>query len=131
VSASRPLVSRMAHDARTRTYVARRTIEGLSKKEIIRCLKRYISRELDGSIGRLRSDIDRLAGTVGDPEDVVDERGWLPRDRPEIMLVYYKLDRESKVKKLRVRIPELSATLEAATDRRAAGSAPACGRARW
>jgi transposase len=39
-------VSRMAHDARTRTYVARRTTKGLSKKEIIRCLKRYIAREL-------------------------------------------------------------------------------------
>jgi transposase len=39
-------VSRMAHDTRTRTYVARRTAEGLSKKEIIRCLKRYIAREL-------------------------------------------------------------------------------------
>jgi transposase len=31
-------VSRMAHDARTCTYVQRRTDEGLSKKEIIRCL---------------------------------------------------------------------------------------------
>jgi transposase len=37
-------VSRMAHDART--YVARRTAEGKSKKEIIRCLKRYIAREI-------------------------------------------------------------------------------------
>jgi hypothetical protein len=27
-------------------YVARRTAEGKSKKEIIRCLKRYIAREL-------------------------------------------------------------------------------------
>jgi transposase len=39
-------VCRMAHDARTRTYVARRTTEGLPEKEIIRCLKRYIAREL-------------------------------------------------------------------------------------
>ena len=30
----------------TRTYVARRTAEGLSKPEIIRCLKRYLAREL-------------------------------------------------------------------------------------
>ena len=29
----------------TRTYVERRTKEGLSKKEIIRCLKRYVARE--------------------------------------------------------------------------------------
>ncbi len=31
---------------RTNTYVAKRTHEGLTKKEIIRCLKRYIAREL-------------------------------------------------------------------------------------
>lgn len=37
---------RMRSDARTREYVARRTSEGLSKKEIHRCLKRYIVREL-------------------------------------------------------------------------------------
>jgi hypothetical protein len=36
----------MAHEPRTRAYVERRTKEGLSKKEIIRCLKRYIAREL-------------------------------------------------------------------------------------
>jgi transposase len=40
------VVSRMAHDARTRAYMARRTTEGLSKKEIIRCLKRCLAREL-------------------------------------------------------------------------------------
>jgi transposase len=37
---------RMRSDARTRAYVARRTAEGLSSKEIQRCLKRYIVREL-------------------------------------------------------------------------------------
>jgi transposase len=37
---------RMRSDVRTREYVARRTREGLSKKEIHRCLKRYIVREL-------------------------------------------------------------------------------------
>ena len=39
----------------TRAYVGRRTAEGLSKKEIIRCLKRYVAREvypqLRGSAG--------------------------------------------------------------------------------
>jgi transposase len=29
----------------TRAYVERRSKEGLSKKEIIRCLKRYVARE--------------------------------------------------------------------------------------
>jgi transposase len=37
---------RMRSDPRTRDYVARRTEQGLSKKEIHRCLKRYIVREL-------------------------------------------------------------------------------------
>ena len=38
-------VLRMRWHAPTRTYVARRTEEGLSKREIMRCLKRYIARE--------------------------------------------------------------------------------------
>ena len=37
---------RMRSDPRTQTYVARRTLEGKSLKEIHRCLKRYIIREL-------------------------------------------------------------------------------------
>ena len=37
---------RMRSDSRTRAYVARRTAEGLSSKEIQRCLKRYIIRDL-------------------------------------------------------------------------------------
>ena len=36
----------MSCDARTRAYVARRTLEGKSKKEIIRCLKRHVAREV-------------------------------------------------------------------------------------
>ncbi|GAA1501969.1 transposase [Nocardioides humi] len=38
--------SRMRHDERTRDYVARRTEQGLSKRRIRRCLKRYIAREI-------------------------------------------------------------------------------------
>jgi transposase len=39
-------VVRMRHDGRTREYVSRRTAEGKSKREIIRCLKRYVAREI-------------------------------------------------------------------------------------
>jgi transposase len=39
-------VVRMGSDKRTGKYVARRTAEGKSKWEIMRCLKRYIAREL-------------------------------------------------------------------------------------
>ncbi|WP_035586487.1 transposase, partial [Eggerthella lenta] len=38
-------ITRMAHDERTRSYVARRMSEGKTKKDAIRCLKRYIARE--------------------------------------------------------------------------------------
>ena len=36
----------MSREERTRAYVARCTIEGKTKKEIIRCLKRFIAREV-------------------------------------------------------------------------------------
>jgi transposase len=39
-------VVRMGSDRRTRSYVARRTAEGKGKWEIMRCLKRYIAREV-------------------------------------------------------------------------------------
>lgn len=39
-------LARLASCPRTRAYMTRRTTEGLSKKDIIRCLKRYIAREI-------------------------------------------------------------------------------------
>ncbi|WP_433230028.1 IS110 family transposase [Micromonospora sp. CA-248260] len=42
----RIVICRLRWDQRTRDYTERRTKEGLSKKEIIRCLKRYIAREV-------------------------------------------------------------------------------------
>ncbi len=37
---------RLRCDPRTRAYVTRRTAEGLSKPEILRCVKRYVAREV-------------------------------------------------------------------------------------
>ncbi|MFF7564847.1 IS110 family transposase [Streptomyces pseudovenezuelae] len=37
---------RMRYDQRTRDYVARRTAEGMSTKDIMRCLKRFVVREI-------------------------------------------------------------------------------------
>ncbi len=42
----RVVLCRLRWDPRTRDYMQRRTKEGMSKKEIIRCLKRYVAREL-------------------------------------------------------------------------------------
>ncbi len=39
-------VVRMGSDRRTKSYLARRLVEGKSKWEIMRCLKRYIAREV-------------------------------------------------------------------------------------
>ena len=39
-------LGRMSWDERTREYVARRTAEGKRKREILRCLKRYVAREV-------------------------------------------------------------------------------------
>jgi transposase len=40
------VITRMSSHPATRAYVERRGKEGLSKKEIIRCLKRYVAREV-------------------------------------------------------------------------------------
>ena len=40
------VVVRLAHCPRTRDYAERRLKEGLSKREIMRCLKRYVAREV-------------------------------------------------------------------------------------
>jgi transposase len=39
-------VGRLSRDPRTQAYVRRRTAEGKTKPEIIRCLKRYLTREV-------------------------------------------------------------------------------------
>jgi transposase len=39
-------LGRMSWDERTREYPERRTTEGKSKREILRCVKRYVAREV-------------------------------------------------------------------------------------
>lgn len=45
-------IVRMRRHPPTRAYVERRTEEGLTKREIIRCLKRYIAREIYANLPR-------------------------------------------------------------------------------
>lgn len=42
----RIVIVRLRHDDRTKQYLHRRTAEGLTKTEVIRCLKRYVAREV-------------------------------------------------------------------------------------
>ena len=52
-------MARLRHDERTKAYAARRTAQGKSRREIIRCLKRHIAREIQ----RLRENVG--FGSVG------------------------------------------------------------------
>ena len=40
------VITRMVYDPRTTEYIDRRTKEGLTKEEAVRCLKRYVAREV-------------------------------------------------------------------------------------
>jgi transposase len=53
-------VCRLRHDPRTRAYADRRRSEGLNRREILRCLKRYIARQTYHS---LRADLEALNST--------------------------------------------------------------------
>jgi hypothetical protein len=47
------VVARLRHDPKTQEYVARRIRQGKSKKEAIRCLKRYVAREVFAVLPRM------------------------------------------------------------------------------
>lgn len=57
----RTVIVRMRHCPRTRAYITRRTAEGLPKRHIIRCLKRYVTREIYHA---LTTDITTLTATT-------------------------------------------------------------------
>jgi hypothetical protein len=61
-------VCRLRYCDRTRAYAKRRTAEGKSKREIIRCLKRYIARE---AYHALRADLADLQTADAHPSHAV------------------------------------------------------------
>ena len=52
------VLTRMVCDPRTRHYIERRTKDGRTKKEAIRCLKRYIAREVYNHLPRAHLALD-------------------------------------------------------------------------
>lgn len=52
------VITRMVYDPRTRDYIDRRTKEGLTKKEAIRCLKRFVAREVYNHLPRADLALD-------------------------------------------------------------------------
>ena len=57
----RVVVVRLCHDLRTQAYLRRRTAEGMSKIEVIRCLKRYVAREVYSIIRKPNQILDKAA----------------------------------------------------------------------
>jgi transposase len=53
----RVVLVRLRYHQPTKDYVIRRLAEGKSKKEIIRCLKRYIAREVFAALQQVRHDL--------------------------------------------------------------------------
>jgi transposase len=52
----RIVFTRLRHDPRTQAYYERRTQEGKTRREIIRCLKRYAAREVFNLVRTVSTD---------------------------------------------------------------------------
>ena len=57
----RIVVVRLRYELRTQAYMCRRTAEGMSKIEVIRCLKRYVAREVYSIIRKPAQILDTAA----------------------------------------------------------------------
>ena len=57
-------IGRLRTDPRTKAYMAKRMAEGHSKLEAIRCLKRYIAREVFALIGQRQKEINQARITA-------------------------------------------------------------------
>jgi hypothetical protein len=73
--------------------------------------------ELERSVAAVRSEAVRLQEAVGDAEAVVDERGWLPKERRELSLTLFSARRCTEVRELRERVREQQAKLKATKGR--------------
>jgi transposase len=61
----RIVLSRLRWDARTQDYLPRRLSEGKTRREIIRCLKRYVAREIYRLIAPIRTTASRAVPDGG------------------------------------------------------------------
>lgn len=73
--------------------------------------------ELEEVVAKHEAEVERLAPVVGDPEDVVDQNGNLPRDRRVTSLYCYREHRITQVRDLQNKKAELHARLEATDDK--------------
>ena len=57
----RIVIVRLRHDLRTQAYMGRRTAEGMSRRDVIRCLKRYVAREVYSTIQKSAALVSKAA----------------------------------------------------------------------
>ena len=57
----RIVIVRLRSEARTKAYMDRRTAEGMSKRDVIRCLKRYVAREVYAAIQKPVQTLEKAA----------------------------------------------------------------------
>ncbi|MFB6551074.1 IS110 family transposase [Streptomyces sp. NPDC056405] len=60
----RIVLSRLRWDARTQAYYERRVMEGKTRREVIRCLKRYVAREVYRLVQQDRRDLEAHTGSA-------------------------------------------------------------------
>ena len=70
------IVTRMRTDPRTRAYVQRRTAEGRTLREIRRCLKRYLAREIYRHLNTAARGIRNIANYI--TRSLLDTSGFRP-----------------------------------------------------
>lgn len=73
--------------------------------------------ELWEAIEKSEAVCARIRQTIGDPEDVVDRQGQLPRDRRPSNLLWYGIRRRNEVIRLQEKLPEARAALKAELDK--------------
>ena len=67
---------------------------------------------LQGKMARYQERVDRLKTQVGDPETVVDVRGWIPAERRQRAVIHFGLWREREVTELRKRTEQAQQELK-------------------
>jgi hypothetical protein len=105
------VLSRMSNHQPTRNYVDRRTKEGLSKPEIMRCLKRYVAREVFPYVGDSPSSGQRHPAVLLQPLEVGlvrrDELGALDLLLDHLGDLVVALERGALLEQTHLRLREL------------------------
>jgi hypothetical protein len=74
--------------------------------------RRDLLAKAEKTIAAKSKEVRELLAVIGDPETVCDEDGWLPAERREMALMWFKNERISQVQTLRARIADAKTRLK-------------------